>query len=615
MRKVIACTLCCLLGLGVRAVPVHADGAVPLSIGTTTAMSGQFGLDMFGDNASDIDVRSLLHGYPTVSSSTGKGFYFDETSLASVSYTDNADASRTYTMTVADGLTYNDGTPITAVDYVFSVLLSLSPEIAAIGGRQGNWGHLVGGADYRNGDTPKLAGLRLLSPQVFSMQILSDSWPMFYGMATLKVFPLPIGVLAPSCTVRDDGDGAYIDGDFSEDVLHQSILDPDAGYLYNPRVTSGPYKLDAYDPGSKTVSLSLNLAYIGTNCHDQPPSIQALTFTTVSSAGMLDRLESGEIDLLNKVTDAAQVQQGQSLSTGGQGFTEQSYLRDGLTYLAFDCGEAPLSSLSVREAIGMALDRDGLVDDAGGYSAKRVYGYYGLGQWMTSYALTTEDGKARQVSDVLSQLDISYDPEGAAARLDADGWTLNAGGDAYAPGDGAVRYKEIDGELVPLALRWAKTSDSGMANAVEEALTAALLPLGFSLTVDEMPFEEVLPYYYRQQACEYNLYFVGSNFMDIFDPSYEFNTGDLSLSALNLCALADDTLASLAHEMRLTSPSDEATYVGKWLQYQIRFMEQLPLLPLYSNIYFDFYTDKLDGYDIENHASWGEAILCAQMQE
>ena len=39
-----------------------------------------------------------------------------------------------YEFRVKSGLTYNDGTPITAKDYVFSILMQSSPAIAAIGG-------------------------------------------------------------------------------------------------------------------------------------------------------------------------------------------------------------------------------------------------------------------------------------------------------------------------------------------------------------------------------------------------------------------------------------------------------------------------------------------------
>ena len=35
----------------------------------------------------------------------------------------------------------------------------------------------------------------------------------------------------------------------------------------------------------------------------------------------------------------------------------------------------------------------------------------------------------------------------------------------------------------------------------------------------------------------------------------------------------------------------------------------LPLIPVYSNVYFDFYTSDLMNYDIVRYITWGDAIV------
>ena len=71
----------------------------------------------------------------------------------------------------------------------------------------------------------------------------------------------------------------------------------------------------------------------------------------------------------------------------------------------------------------------------------------------------------------------------------------------------------------------------------------------------------------------------------------------------------------ISRAMQGTPVGDTDTYVELWLAYQQKFMEILPVIPLYSNVYFDFFTERLTGYEIENHASWGEAIVYAQLQK
>ena len=48
---------------------------------------------------------------------------------------------------------------------------------------------------------------------------------------------------------------------------------------------------------------------------------------------------------------------------------------------------------------------------------------------------------------------------------------------------------------------------------------------------------------------------------------------------------------------------------------QERISETLPVLPVYSNAYFDFYTRKLHQYNITDVVTWGEAIVRSYMSD
>ena len=61
--------------------------------------------------------------------------------------------------------------------------------------------------------------------------------------------------------------------------------------------------------------------------------------------------------------------------------------------------------------------------------------------------------------------------------------------------------------------------------------------------------------------------------------------------------------------MRKTPPGAIFEYVTKWISFQEQYNEVLPCIPIYSNIYFDFYTEMLQNYYITSHVTWSQAIL------
>ena len=75
--------------------------------------------------------------------------------------------------------------------------------------------------------------------------------------------------------------------------------------------------------------------------------------------------------------------------------------------------------------------------------------------------------------------------------------------------------------------------------------------------------------------------------------------------------IADEELYQLTVDMRRTEPGDVLEYVERWLKFQERFSEVLPMIPIYSNIYFDFYTQQLQYYNISSELTWSRAIVPA----
>ena len=88
---------------------------------------------------------------------------------------------------------------------------------------------------------------------------------------------------------------------------------------------------------------------------------------------------------------------------------------------------------------------------------------------------------------------------------------------------------------------------------------------------------------------------------------------DAEIGAANRTAIVDEELYNLAVDMRRTEPGDVLAYCQKWVAFQERFAEVLPVIPVYSNVYFDFYDNTLQEYDITANQTWSQAIVKAYL--
>ena len=87
---------------------------------------------------------------------------FDESVVRDKLVQDDDVGNRTYYIALWDDLKYSDGTPITAWDYAFSMLLMMSPEIEQIGGKIYRAEHILGFNEYITGAAPCLRGVEVL---------------------------------------------------------------------------------------------------------------------------------------------------------------------------------------------------------------------------------------------------------------------------------------------------------------------------------------------------------------------------------------------------------------------------------------------------------------------
>ena len=610
-----------------------------ITIGNPTPLHGQFFTEMWGNAISDTDVRRLVAGYSLVLwDGEISMFRFDRSVVSGAMVYDTDEGDRVYVLSICHDLYFSDGTLITAWDYAFSVLLQASPLIGELGGKSAALDYLAGYAEYAAGETPVFAGVRVLTDNLIQFTVSHEALPYFYELSRLAFCPYPISAIAPGCAVYDDGEGAYIGNAdpgaqeplFTAELLRGTILDAENGYLSHPAPVSGPYLLTSYD-GSEA-RFAINPFYKG-NEAGKKPRIKRLIYTAADNAEMIRELSEGKFALLNKVTYAPAVMDGLRLCMENAQYTRNTYPRVGLTYILFGADSEPMQDPDVRRAVA-CFDKQQFIASYVGAMGMGVDGLYGLGQWMVEAASgamaypaelpegasAEEEAAYQEAVAAWDELTLegltccSLDVEEAARLLDKAGWNRNEQGQPFDPEKDAVRCKEIDGALVKLELTLACPADADIAGAMAACFAEPLAEAGVNLTITPVALAEMVEGHNAGLAEGLDMLYLGDNFNISFDPALFFGADGADGAAEGSLSAAYAELNALAQEMDRTEPHDILGYMQKWIRFQERLTELMPIIPVYSNVFFDFHTRELDEYWVENYVSWADAIVPARMR-
>ena len=718
--------------------PAAVEYPNELRVGHTTVTKGDFFTEMFGNNTADIDVRALIHGYNLVNWDQNQGVYLiDESVVEDVKVTTDEYGNKTYFLALYDDLYYSDGTPITAWDYAFSLLLMMSPEIEEIGGKIYRAEHILGYKEYITGEVPYLTGVGVIDEHQLSITLDHEFLPYFYEIGLLLCVPYPITEIAPGCRVYAGeasalgggyGYGIRIgnaDADAAEPVytaelLQKTILDPDTGYNSHPAVCSGPYVLTDYD--GETAHFRINEYYKGAwaystlprnfsysvqeyagvgsgsvelNSHTGPniykvtrlddhgqevplylvkPTIERISFSLADNDTMREDLENGTFHLVNKVTYGPVIMQlrgmtdeeiepvpdheikerNEAPSGEAADILSQNYPRIGMSFLTFNFSRPAVHEMEVRQAIAWCMDRYQLTKDYCGDFGQVVNGYYGIEKWEymlcngnLNYPITLAGEETAGNADIkkfpnmYAASDAEYEKaeeaweklnldgltdynvrvpgqeektgiEKAVRLLEDAGWTLNREGNEYRPGEDDTRCKMIDGELTALDLTLMYPRGNHIVDTINENFLDNLAEAGIKVTLVPEDMEELLKAYYNEKERTADMIYLATNFHVVVDPSITYSMDDsVGHKVWNNTYSDDEELWNLAVDMRKTEPGDVYTYLQKWIAFQMRYNEVLPTIPIYSNIYFDFYNSQLRNYVITAHVTWTQAILQA----
>lgn len=575
-----------------------------LIIGTTTDLEQDFYDPIYNNSATNYKVCGLLHGYSTVITTKEGEWQTDPVVVADLQTAENEDGTKTYTIKINDGLVWSDDSPVTAKDYVFALLLESSPEMMGVDNYAATgYTTLEGWADFNSGSTKALKGVHLIDDLTFSVTIAAEELPYHYDLAYALVTPRPLAVLAPGCDVEDTEDGATITGEFTTELLLETIGNTDTGYRYNPQVVCGPYKLVSYDASSRQGTFEVNENFAGT-FDGVKPMIKTVIIKTVTADTEINELQAGTVDLLFSISGGESIEAGLDLVDAGTA-QKHTYFRYGYGKIQFDCSQFPTDSENVRQAIAYCLDRNEFARQYSGGYATVVHGEYGLSQWEFT------DSK-----DWIDENLNTYekDIEKAKEVLAADGWNLNAEGEEYKDGDG-VRYKEVDGELKPLEIQWCNTEGNPVSELLSTMLPEAMKEAGMELKPMTTDFPTLITAITHDGETIYNMYNLATGFSLQHSPWYYYSMDETYLGSLNDNWILDQELADAAWALKSIPGDDDAAWLEAWQNYQKVWNEKLPNIPLYSDEYHDFYSNKLQGWDTSSIWDWTSALLYAWVTE
>lgn len=593
-----------------------------LIYGSTTEISGDLGNAWWTNNASDKKIRDLINDYNVITFDQQGAMLVNSAVVdGEIQSTENEDGSKTFTVKIKEGLTYNNGEAITAADYVAYALVAYSPAtLEAAAGVVAD--SVVGSAEYQSGESNVISGLRLLDDYTYAITIVPEYLPYFYELYYTDLQPLYLPMYAPNATlvVKDDGEGVYLDGgELNKDDINASR------FIYEGRVSAGPYQIKKVDTGTLQAELVINPNYAG-NFEGQKPTIETLVIVKTESATAIDSLKTGAVDLLDTLTDGnLEINPALDLVDAG-GFTYVDFERNGYGKLQFACDFGPTQFPAVRQAVAYLLDRNEFANQfCAGYGSV-VDGPYGLCMWMY------QDSQEFFADNIDS---YSYDPAKAIELLEADGWVLNADGSEYS-GTG-TRYKEVTAEeagtyalnvtlpdgriLMPLHIMWSSSEDNPVSELLVVMLANGQQTADAGMVIEQtvMSFTDLLNYMYRDASVDakygvptYGMFNLATGFTQMYSQAYEMSMKDEYMGTYNNNFIKDEKLATLAWDMVYgVEAGDDATYLDMWQQFMDRWNELLPDVPLYSNIYYTVHADWLEGYDQSSYWEFEDAVLYA----
>lgn len=278
-----------------------------------------------------------------------------------------SDDAQTWTITLRDGWTFHDGTPVTAKSYVDSWnAVAYGPNAFE---NSGQLASIVGYSDLNPADgaptTTTMSGLTVVDDLTFTVKLVSPDgqFPLQVTQAQTAFFPMP-----------------------------ESALSDFDAYNKHP-VGNGPFQMTGDYVENEPITVSAYDGFKG-----DAPTVDQITFVPYTDS------ETAYTDVLAGNLDVAGVPASRLLQAGSDfGDRLYSFEAPGISFLGLPLWNAQYQDVRVRQALSMAIDRQTIID--------RIYG--GTYTPATAWTPAIEPGTPTGICGEYCE----YDPDAAKALL------------------------------------------------------------------------------------------------------------------------------------------------------------------------------------------------------
>lgn len=584
-------------------------------------ISGDF-IYGFGNSSYDKWVKDLTGGYMSTYAVTPDGeIVLNETVVKNLETSVDGDGNKTYTFEIHDDLKWNDGSPITAHDYIFSILWEASPAWVKAGASSATGDGLLGYKAYFSGESPVFTGIKLIDDYKFSVTIDAEMLPYFFETSYASVRPLPMKAWAPAAKIANEitievpkaGQEDAENPEMEEKTFEGTCLVSDSSVWslesncqgiagterFAPTVSCGPYIFQSFE--NNAVTLKVNPHFKG-DMNGKKPQLEYIIIKYINQTTDVDQVINGSVDAVTGVIEGEKIEK----ALNDEPNTKVTYYpRNGYGGIFIHCDFGPTQDAKVRHALAYLIDRQEVIKNVlGGYGSV-VNGMYGLAQWMY------QDNK--EAIDNLPNFVLNHDK--ANDLLDETEWKYEADGktpfDRTKAKPGSEYYRHnADGEV--LAINHLGTEENDVTDNVEIQFKANCPYAGIKFSLTRSDFAKLLDHYYEGFTMgderEFHTFNLATGFSAIFDPYYEYHSDFYHVAYMQTEQIKDEKLDEIIIKMRSLDPTQVEEYSAAWLEYQIRWNELLPVIPLYSNQYYDIYSSKVKGFNTTPFLQWAEMI-------
>ncbi len=551
---------------------VEDQGAETLTIGVPSDQSGAF-IAGWTNSSYDVWVRNMIWSYSVFYVDRDTGEYKENpTVLEKMDVVENDAGDKTYTFTIKEGLVWNDDTPITAKDYVFSILYRATAEHTTNAPQDSTGYELVGWEEY-NTNGGAFEGVKLVDDYTFSLTISNVWLPYFFERSLVAASPEPMHDWFPTGEFNADGNG-FTNSSAEIAAAAQRVQDE---VQYGPKVTSGAYNFVSFQ--DNVVTLTLNDKYVG-NHEGVKAEIGTIVLRQVNSAQQVDSLKKGEVDVVMGVIEGGPIDEVKA----DENLKWHMYPRNGYGMLVLKTNKGATQYKEVRQAIAFLLDRNEFVQEISGGYANTVDGPYGLSQWFFL-------DRKEEIESSVTQ--YTHNEDEANARLDASPYKYKE--DGVTPWDGEGWRHDAEGNRLRV-LHFGSEN-----NAVTELLRTQLpvnaKAVGMEYIVDDGPFTALLEVLYGTADSDHTILNLATGFTAVYDRYNAEHSDFANNPGYNNSQIADPELDKWIMTMRELEGTQRDEFADAFVEYVKVWNDLLPQIPLYSNEYHDFMTARVTGYE------------------